>query len=95
MNKYEVMIITKADLKEEEKEPIFKQFQEAIVKNAGQIINQQVWLPKSHLTFPIKKQREGLYYLIQFSSDSSVIAKLRQAFRMNESVLRFIFTRID
>lgn len=93
MAKYEVMIITKPDLKEDEKEALFKQFQEAVVKNGGQVINAQVWLPKSHLAFSIKKQKEGLYYLIQFNAAAEAILKLRQAYKLNESALRFIITR--
>lgn len=95
MSKYEVMIITKPDLKEDEKEALFKQFSEAISKNGGQVINQQVWLPKSRLTFSIKRQTEGLYYLIQFMGDTGLIAKLNQAYRLNESILRFLVSRID
>lgn len=95
MNKYEAMIIIKANLKEEEKEAIFKQLQDIIVKNAGQIINQQVWLAKGQLTFSIKKQKEALYYLLQFNIIPSVISKLRQAFKLNESILRFMITKLD
>lgn len=94
MAKYEVMIITKPDLKEDEKETQFKQFQEAIIKNGGQIINQQVWAPKTRLTFAIKKQKEGLYYLIQFNILPEAISKLKQAYRLNEAILRFLFTKV-
>jgi small subunit ribosomal protein S6 len=94
MAKYETMFIVKPDLKEDEKEALFKQLQDTIIKNGGQIINQQVWLAKSHLTFAIKKQKEGTYYLIQFSIDTSAISQLRQPYGLNESVLRFMITKI-
>ncbi len=95
MAKYEVMIIAKPDLKEEEKDVIAKQSQETIIKNGGQVINQQVWLAKSHLAFSIKKQKEGMYYLIQFSIGPEAIQKLRQVYRLNESILRFMVTKLD
>ncbi|MDP2939616.1 MAG: 30S ribosomal protein S6 [Candidatus Omnitrophota bacterium] len=94
MNKYEIMIITRVDLKETEKEELFKQFQDTIIKNSGQIINQQAWLSKSRLTFPIKRQREGLYYLIQFNIIPNAIQKLKQTFRLNEAVLRIMITKV-
>lgn len=95
MAKYEVMIITKPDLKEEEKDLIAKQSQEIITKNGGQVINQHIWLAKSHLTFPIKKQKEGTYYLIQFSISPEAIQKLKQVYKLNESILRFLFTKLS
>lgn len=93
MAKYEVMIITKPDLKEDEKELLFKQLQETVTKNGGQVINGQVWLLKSHLAYAIKKQKEGLYYLIQFTATSDVISKLKQVYKLNEMILRFMITR--
>ncbi len=94
MTKYEAMVITKPDLKEEEKEAVFKQFLDPITKNGGQIINHQVWLAKSHLSSPIKKQKEGLYYLIQFNIASAAIAKLKPVYRLNELILRFMVIKV-
>jgi small subunit ribosomal protein S6 len=88
MNKYEAMFINKPDLNEEERKALFAQIQEAIVKNNGQVTNAAIWSEKRKLIFPLKKQQEGVYYLVNFSAPSEAITKLKYTFKLNEQILR-------
>ena len=94
-SKYEAMIVADAKLSNEEKEAIFKEATEAITKNGGQVINNQVWLERHRMTFRIKKCTEGSYYLINFEDDGSSLAKIRQALRLNEKILRFVLMNVE
>lgn len=95
MNKYEVMVIVKPDLSDEDKKILFKQIDEALVKNGGQITQSGVWAERRKLYFPIKKFAEGIYYLAAFTAPSQAIKEVRSIFRINENILRFLFTRMD
>jgi len=93
LRKYELMVIVDAKLNHEEKNSIFKDVNDAISKNGGKLINSQVWMEKHKLTFDIKKCKEGTYYLINYVADGSVNAKVKNAMKLNERVLRFSMTK--
>ncbi len=93
MNKYEAMFIIKPDLSEEDRKALFAQIQEAVVKNKGEITNSAVWSERRKLTFPLKKQQEGVYYLVNFNAPSEAITKLKYAFKLNEQILRVLILR--
>lgn len=92
MNKYEGMFILKPDLTEEERKVIFAHIAEAITKNNGQVAEAAVWAEKKKLCFPIKKQQEGLYYLVNFSAPPASIKDVKQAYTLNENILRVLIT---
>lgn len=92
--KYEAMIIVDAKLPTPEKESIFKESTDAVSKGGGQVINNQVWLEKHRMSFPIKKCQEGTYYLINFEGVGEVNTKIRQTLKLNEKILRFAITHV-
>ncbi|MDD5731042.1 MAG: 30S ribosomal protein S6 [Candidatus Omnitrophica bacterium] len=94
-NKYEGMFIVKSDLSEDEKKALFAQIGEVITKNGGTVTQASVWGERKKLSFPIKKQQEGTYYLVNFTTPTSAIAKMREIYKINESVLRVLFTLIE
>ena len=87
MNKYEAMFIVKPDLSEEDKKVLFGQIQEVIVKNGGQVLQADIWSEKRKLTFTIKKQLEGVYYLVNLNLPTEAMAKIKYAFKLNENIL--------
>ncbi|MDO8489596.1 MAG: 30S ribosomal protein S6 [Candidatus Omnitrophota bacterium] len=95
MNKYEAMVIVRPDLSEEDKKTLFKQIDEAIVKNGGQITQSGVWAEKRKFYFPINKFLEGIYYLAAFTASSNAIKEIRNIYKLNENILRVLFTRMD
>ena len=90
MNKYEAMFVIKPDLSEEERKVLFGQIQEAVVKNSGEIANAVIWSEKRKLIFPLKKQQDGLYYLVNFNAPGAAITKLKYTFKLNEQILRVL-----
>ncbi|MEW6170249.1 MAG: 30S ribosomal protein S6 [Candidatus Omnitrophota bacterium] len=92
-NKYEVMVIVRPDLTEEQNKNLFSQINEAITKNQGSVLESRVWQEKRRMIFPIKKFKEGIYYLVNFQIDSLSISKLREIYRLNENILRTMFIK--
>jgi small subunit ribosomal protein S6 len=95
MNKYEAMLIVKPDLSDEDKKILFKQIDEAVVKHGGQISQSAVWAERRKLYFPISKFHEGIYYLVAFSAPAQGIKEMRNIYKLNENILRVLFTRMD
>jgi small subunit ribosomal protein S6 len=95
MKKYEAMFIIKPDLSEDEKKVLFSQIDDAVVKNNGKVLQANVWLEKKKLYFPIKKQREGIYYLINYNAPPEAAVKIIQAYKLNEGILRVLITKIE
>lgn len=93
MTKYEIMVIVKSQMTQEEKETVCKQVSDAIVKNGGKVVSSQMWLDKHRFAFNIKKASEGTYYLIKFEAPGASVEKIRQASRLNEDILRFAITK--
>lgn len=95
MDKYEAMFIIKPDLSEEERKTLFSQLNDAVSKNNGNVSQGSVWLEKRKLFFPIKKFREGLYYLMNFSIGPLAIKEMRHAYSLNENILRVLITKVE
>ena len=94
MNKYEAIFIVKPDLSEDERKALLAQITDLMTKNNGQISSADLWSERRKLTFPIKKQQEGVYYLINFTLPGEAVAKIREAYRINESILRVLISRL-
>jgi ribosomal protein S6 len=95
MDKYELIVIVDSTIAQEEKESVIKSTTETISKLDAKVINSQVWLDKHRFAFKIKKSLEGTYYLINFEGVTSAIAKIRQALRLNEKILRSLIVRAE
>ena len=95
MNKYEAMFIIKPDLTEDERKALFNQIAEAVTKNEGQIAQASIWQERRKLFFPLKKQREGLYYLMNFSCPPQSIKEMNHAYGLNEFILRVLITKAE
>lgn len=93
MIKYELMSIVNSHLTTEEKEAIYKQATECIIKGGGKIINAQIWLDKHKLAFAIKKATEATYYLINFESAANALQSIRELLQLNESILRYLIIK--
>jgi len=94
MNKYEAMFIVKPDLSEEDKKTLFGQIQETIVKNEGKVLTADIWSEKRKLTFTLKKNQEGVYYLVNFNLPTEAITKIKYTFKLNENILRVMILAV-
>lgn len=85
---YEAMIILRPGLSEEEQKTVVGQLEGILQQDKAELKNSQVFA-KRQLAYAINNYKEGLYYLINFSTEQgSVVAKLKKAASINENVLR-------
>jgi len=95
MNKYEAMFVIKPDLSEEEKKALFNQINDLVIKHNGKVISANIWSEKRKLYFPLKKYREAIYYLMNFNAMPLTIKDLNQAYKLNESILRVLISKVQ
>lgn len=63
----------------------------AITRSKGTVIKEESW-SRQKLTYPIKKNAEGIYYKLDFSADPSKISELNNNFKLNANILRVMIT---
>jgi len=93
MNKYEAVIILKANAAEEETVAFGEKMKEIISAN-GELTNVEEWGKKT-LAYEIKKQTEGYYILFTFEAKPSFIAEFERILKLDEIVLKDMIVKIE
>jgi len=91
---YETMFIVKATLTEEEIQAQINLVKENIEKNGGTIASVDD-MGIRNLAYEIQKQKRGYYYVIYFTAPTESISELERTYKINESILRFIFVKSE
>lgn len=91
MRSYEGMFIFRPDLSQENFDKVLSHVQDIIGKNKGSVAEIKEW-GKQRLAYPIKKYKEGIYYLINFHIIPDALDKIKKSFGLNESILRVLIT---
>lgn len=93
MNKYEVMFIAKA-LEETEVDPIVTFVSDLLTKNGCNIEKVDRW-GKRHLAYPVKKQADGYYVLINFEAEPATIKEIDRVMKIRDEILKHLIVKID
>jgi small subunit ribosomal protein S6 len=93
MNKYEIMFI----LKSNEEEAIKNQVSElkAIITDMNGEIETEKEMGNRKLAYPIKKELNGYYYVMQVEASHEAISEFDRKALINETILRHLVIRID
>ena len=88
MKKYEAMFIVKPDLSDDDRKSLFAQIKDIAVKHNAAITAADQWGERRRLTFTIKKQVEGIYFLMNFTMPPENVVKLKYLYGLNDNILR-------
>lgn len=91
MNKYESIIIVNPKLNEKQQNEIENKYKKIINKNGNVISIEDIG--KKRLAYEVKKNKEGIYIEINFTSEASFIAELERQYKIDENVIKFIVIR--
>lgn len=91
MNKYESIIIVNPKLNEKQQNEIENKYKKIINKNGNVISIENI--EKKRLAYEVKKNKEGIYIEINFTSEASFIAELERQYKIDENVIKFIVIR--
>ncbi len=86
MAKYETMLVTTATLDEEASAALVGKFKSLIEAN-GTIDSVDDW-GKRRLAYPINDEQDGVYTLINFTSEPTFPAELDRVYKITDGVLR-------
>ena len=91
---YETMFIVKATLTDEETQAQIALVKSNIEKNGGTVVSSDD-MGIRQLAYEIQKQKRGYYYVIYFTAPTEAIKELERNYRVNESIIRFIFIKSE
>lgn len=92
MRNYEIMLIFDASLEEDAIEKELQKITSIIEKGNGSIIDSQKWGVRK-LAYPIKRQENGYYHIINFSSSETVVNEIDRVNKINDKVLRHLIVK--
>jgi small subunit ribosomal protein S6 len=90
---YEVLVIVDPRPTDEEVAALLTQLGEQIKSLGAEVVKMENW-GKRRLAYDIRKQREGTYAVFELSAEPAMVRELERQLRLNESVLRFLSTRV-
>ncbi|WP_303883156.1 30S ribosomal protein S6 [Acetomicrobium mobile] len=92
MRPYELMVLIHPDT--EEVKTQVDEISEIIKSLGGEFLKADIW-GKRRLAYPINKQAEGYYALLDFKLDPSHIGEVDRLLKLRDSVLRHLIVRLD
>lgn len=90
MRDYEIVYIFRSSLTSEEIEGKLERYHSIITtEGEGEITASAHW-GKRPFAYPIKKQRNGYYVVVQFSANPASLQELERVLKLEEDVLRYL-----
>lgn len=94
MRNYEVAFIAHPDLDENAFAALVEKAKGWVTTSGGQVLKAEVW-GRRRLAYPIRKQVEGQYVLLQAQLEVAATREIERNMRLTEQVLRFQIIRAD
>lgn len=94
MRQYEMMVILDPEVDERTVQPSLEKYLGVITNDKGTVDNVDVW-GRRRLAYPIKKKNDGIYVVINFTSESVTAKELERQLGLNETILRTKLIRPD
>ena len=94
MRAYELMVILSPEVEDRAVEPSLSKFLEIVTNEGGSVDNVDIW-GRRRLAYEIKKKAEGIYAVVNFTSEPATAKELDRQLGLNEVVLRTKVMRAD
>ena len=93
MRRYEMISIFRPGLGEEAVAAIVENTRKIIENDQGTVINFARWGMKK-LAYPIKKEKQGLYYFYEYAASAAAVSEIERKFRIDDGVLKYLTIKI-
>lgn len=94
MRQYEMMVILDPEVDERTVQPSLDKYLQVITTDKGTIDKVDIW-GRRRLAYPIKKKNDGIYAVVNFTSESATAKELERQLGLNETILRTKLIRPD
>jgi small subunit ribosomal protein S6 len=91
---YECMFLLDANKVSGDIQAAAQQLHAVFERNHAEVLASRPW-DERRLSYPIKGQKKGLYYLTYFKTEGKNLVAIEGDFALNEMVLRSLVIRID
>jgi small subunit ribosomal protein S6 len=91
---YEMVFIVHPDLDGDELDGVVSSVEDLIKRNNGKVTKVEPWGLRK-LAYPIKRQQEGRYFLMEFDLEPQSIAETERVLKLTEAVIRHLIVRLD
>lgn len=88
MNQYEMVLILKAGLEEDDRNQVLDRLKDAINQN-GTVGEIDDWGTRK-LAYEINYNKDGYYYVLNYEADPSVVAEVERRARILDQILRYL-----
>jgi small subunit ribosomal protein S6 len=92
MYDYETLTVLHPDLGEAGAKEVVQKVRGILEAGRAEIKKVDEWGMRE-LAYPIRKQRRGIYALVEYESEPQAVAELERQLKLNDQVLRFITVR--
>ncbi|RAP34180.1 30S ribosomal protein S6 [Candidatus Marinamargulisbacteria bacterium SCGC AG-439-L15] len=93
-NGYEVIIIIKANLGEDNIQQLSTQFEELVKKNEGTILSLEN-IGKRELATPIKHETHGVFIQCQLTANNKTLSEMKNFFKVTETIMRHLIINLE
>jgi small subunit ribosomal protein S6 len=87
MRQYELMVILDPELDDRTVQPSLDKFLKVVTTDGGTVDTIDVW-GRRRLAYEIRKKSEGIYAVVNFTSEPATAKELDRQLGLNESVMR-------
>ena len=87
MRQYELMVILDPEIDDRTVQPQLEKFLKVITTDGGSVDTIDVW-GRRRLAYEIKKKPEGIYAVVNFTSEPATAKELDRQLGLNEQVMR-------
>ena len=94
MNKYEFMFIVKATMENEMAKKTAENMKNIIAENNGKIIEFKE-MGERKLAYPIKKEINGYYFVMQLEATKDAIKELDRKASIDETIIRHLIIKLN
>ena len=94
MSYYEALILSSAQLSQEDQDALVERYAGIIGENGGKIQKTDPW-GKRVLAYEINKETEGYYTLFEFGGTGDLVKELERRLKIDESILRHMVVNKD
>ncbi len=92
MRKYECVMVLHPGVSEADTEAILDRFRATVAKHEGEVTQHDHW-GRRELAYPIEKQTNGDYHLLQFTANNTFVIEADRDLRLDEHVLRHLIVQ--
>jgi small subunit ribosomal protein S6 len=92
VTEYEILLLLDPDLEDDRQAEVVSRVRELVEGGGGTWDLQDVW-GRRKLAYEIDHKGEGIYHLLQFTSDAATLDEISRVLRIDDGVMRHMATR--